>query len=179
MLLSAAIDVNNIQQRRAIQKLRSALGDLAGRQIVLFGMAFKPGTDDMREAPSTVLAARLLAEGASVRCWDPLARPAEAAPWRYASPEEALDGADAAVVVTEWSQLLSSAFQGDDSSGSPQADRGWPLRRLGSSLGSASPSARRVVLRGGVSRTERVCARRRSSANVTCMECFASGRTRH
>ncbi|MGG8410493.1 UDP-glucose dehydrogenase family protein [Streptomyces sp. 12297] len=109
MLLSAAIDVNNIQKRRAIQKLKDALGGLAGRQVALLGMAFKPGTDDMREAPSTVLASRLLAEGASVRCWDPLARPADVAPWtsatRYASPEEAMDGADAAVVVTEWPQL--------------------------------------------------------------------------
>ncbi|MFF3334119.1 UDP binding domain-containing protein [Streptomyces sp. NPDC002888] len=72
-------------------------------------MAFKPGTDDMREAPSTVLAARLLAEGAEVRCWDPLARPDKAELWtsavRYASPEKALEGADAAVVVTEWPQL--------------------------------------------------------------------------
>ncbi|MFJ3310317.1 UDP-glucose dehydrogenase family protein [Streptomyces sp. NPDC086549] len=109
MLLSAAIDVNNIQKRRAIQKLKDALGTLAGREIALLGMAFKPGTDDMREAPSTVLASRLLAEGARVRCWDPLARPATGEPWssatRYASPEEAMDGADAAVVVTEWAQL--------------------------------------------------------------------------
>ncbi|MFE5713440.1 UDP-glucose dehydrogenase family protein [Streptomyces sp. NPDC056501] len=116
MLLSAVIDVNNIQKRRAIQKLKDVLGDLAGREIVLLGMAFKPGTDDMREAPSTVLASRLLAEGASVRCWDPLARHGEAEPWlsaaRYASPEEALEGADAAVVVTEWPQLKDVDWAG-------------------------------------------------------------------
>ncbi|MEU3606274.1 UDP-glucose/GDP-mannose dehydrogenase family protein [Streptomyces sp. NPDC035033] len=109
MLLSAVIDVNNIQKRRAVQKLKDVLGDLAGREVVLLGMAFKPGTDDMREAPSAVLASRLLAEGASVRCWDPLARPGAVEPWasavRYASPEEALEGADAAVVVTEWPRL--------------------------------------------------------------------------
>ncbi|MEU8793509.1 UDP-glucose/GDP-mannose dehydrogenase family protein [Streptomyces sp. NPDC048643] len=108
-LLSAVIDVNNIQKRRAIQKLKDTLGDLAGREIALLGMAFKPGTDDMREAPSTVLASRLLAEGARVRCWDPLARTPDAEPWssttRYATPDEALEGADAAVVVTEWTQL--------------------------------------------------------------------------
>ncbi|MFB9483902.1 UDP-glucose dehydrogenase family protein [Streptomyces filamentosus] len=109
MLLSAVIDVNNIQRRRPLQGLKDALGDLAGREVVLLGMAFKPGTDDMREAPSTVLASRLLAEGARVRCWDPLARPGDVEPWasavRYASVEEALEGADAAVVVTEWPQL--------------------------------------------------------------------------
>ncbi|MFJ8896931.1 UDP-glucose dehydrogenase family protein [Leifsonia sp. NPDC102414] len=108
-LLSAVIDVNNIQKRRAIQKLKDTLGDLAGREIALLGMAFKPGTDDMREAPSTVLASRLLAEGARVRCWDPLARTPDAEPWssttRHATPDEALEGADAAVVVTEWAQL--------------------------------------------------------------------------
>ncbi|MFG2440707.1 UDP-glucose dehydrogenase family protein [Streptomyces sp. NPDC048508] len=108
-LLSAVIDVNNIQKRRAIQKLKDTLGDLAGREIALLGMAFKPGTDDMREAPSTVLASRLLAEGARVRCWDPLARTPDAEPWssttRHATPGEALEGADAAVVVTEWTQL--------------------------------------------------------------------------
>jgi UDPglucose 6-dehydrogenase len=109
MLLSAVIDVNNIQKRRVVQKLKDLLGDLAGREIALLGMAFKPGTDDMREAPSTVLASRLQAEGARVRCWDPLAGHPDAEPWvsavRYATPEEALEGADAAVVVTEWPQL--------------------------------------------------------------------------
>ncbi|MDH6577214.1 UDP-glucose/GDP-mannose dehydrogenase family protein [Kitasatospora sp. MAP5-34] len=108
-LLSAVIDVNNIQKRRAIQKLTDQLGTLADARVALLGMAFKPGTDDMREAPSTVLATRLLAEGAQVRCWDPLARPAEVEPWtsatRYASPEKAMADADAAVVVTEWPQL--------------------------------------------------------------------------
>ncbi|NUW34740.1 UDP-glucose/GDP-mannose dehydrogenase family protein [Nonomuraea sp. SMC257] len=108
-LLSAVIEVNNLQKRRAIQKLKDVLGTLAGGRVTLLGLTFKPGTDDMREAPSTVLAARLLAEGAEVRCWDPMARPAETEPWtsttRHATPETALDGADAAIVVTEWPQL--------------------------------------------------------------------------
>lgn len=109
-LLSAVIDVNNIQRRRVIQKLKNALGDLAGAEVALLGMAFKPETDDMREAPSTVLAARLLDEGARVRSWDPIARPAAAEPWlsatRCQTPADALEGADAAVIVTEWPQLL-------------------------------------------------------------------------
>lgn len=109
-LLSAVIDVNNIQRRRVIQRLKSALGQLEGAEVALLGMAFKPGTDDMRESPSTVLAARLLAEGAHVRCWDPIARPADVEPWisarRCPTLEKALDGADAAVIVTAWPQLL-------------------------------------------------------------------------
>ncbi|MGW5685887.1 UDP-glucose dehydrogenase family protein [Nonomuraea sp. NPDC003754] len=108
-LLTAVIEVNNLQKRRAIQKLKDVLGSLAGARVALLGLTFKPGTDDMREAPSTVLAARLLAEGTEVRCWDPMARPAEREPWtstsRHASPELAVEGADAAIVVTEWPQL--------------------------------------------------------------------------
>ncbi|MFB4274119.1 UDP-glucose/GDP-mannose dehydrogenase family protein [Nonomuraea sp. MTCD27] len=108
-LLSAVIEVNNLQKRRAIQQLKDELGTLTGMRVALLGLTFKPGTDDMREATSTVLAGRLLAEGAEVRCWDPMARPAETEPWtsttRHATPELALEGADAAIVVTEWPQL--------------------------------------------------------------------------
>ncbi|MFC4014253.1 UDP-glucose dehydrogenase family protein [Nonomuraea purpurea] len=108
-LLSAVIEVNNLQKRRAVQKLKDELGTLMGARVALLGLTFKPGTDDMREAPSTVLAARLLAEGAEVSCWDPMARPAEVEPWtstsRHVSPELAVEGADAAIVVTEWPQL--------------------------------------------------------------------------
>ncbi|MGW4411975.1 UDP-glucose dehydrogenase family protein, partial [Nonomuraea sp. NPDC004702] len=108
-LLSAVIEVNNLQKRRAIQKIKDELGSLAGMRVALLGLTFKPGTDDMREAPSTVLAARLLAEGCEVHCWDPLARPADAEPWtsttRHASPESAIDGMDAAIIATEWPHL--------------------------------------------------------------------------
>ncbi|MEV7174668.1 UDP binding domain-containing protein [Streptomyces sp. NPDC093224] len=108
-LLTAVINVNNIQKRRAIQHLKDELGDLADKHIAVLGMAFKPGTDDMREAPSTVLASRLLAEGAQVRSWDPLARPVAGEPWdsatRYPTPQQALAGADAAVIATEWPEL--------------------------------------------------------------------------
>ncbi|GAA3152322.1 hypothetical protein GCM10020001_089790 [Nonomuraea salmonea] len=85
-------------------------------RVALLGLTFKPGTDDMREATSTVLAGRLLAEGAEVRCWDPMARPAEVEPWtsttRLATPELAVEGADAAIVVTEWPQLKEADWAG-------------------------------------------------------------------
>lgn len=115
-LLSAVIEVNNLQKRRAIQKLKDELGTLVGARVALLGLTFKPGTDDMREAPSTVLAARLLAEGAQVTCWDPMARPAEVEPWtstnRYTTPELAVEGADAAILVTEWPQLKEVDWAG-------------------------------------------------------------------
>ena len=106
-LLNAVIEVNELQKRRVVGKLERLLGPLRGKRIALLGLAFKPGTDDMREAPSLVLAGRLLAEGAEVRAWDPVAdgrshvHGADIAD----SAMDALDGADAAVIVTEWPEI--------------------------------------------------------------------------
>jgi UDPglucose 6-dehydrogenase len=106
-LLAAVIEVNELQKRRVINKLERRLGSLRGKKIALLGLAFKPGTDDMREAPSLVLAGRLQAEGAEVSAWDPVADgTAQLDGVRIAgSALEALEGADAAVLVTEWPQL--------------------------------------------------------------------------
>jgi UDPglucose 6-dehydrogenase len=106
-LLNAVIEVNELQKRRVIGKLERRLGPLRGKRIALLGLAFKPGTDDMREAPSLVLAGRLLSEGAEVSAWDPVADGAahlhgvEVA----ATALDALTDADGAVVVTEWPEL--------------------------------------------------------------------------
>jgi len=106
-LLNAVIEVNELQKRRVIGKLQQHLGSLRGKTVTLLGLAFKPNTDDIREAPSLVLAGRLVAEGAEVRAWDPVVDGAAALPQATicADPSEALDGADAAVLVTEWPQL--------------------------------------------------------------------------
>jgi len=106
-LLNAVIEVNELQKRRVIGKLERRIGPLRGKRIALLGLAFKPGTDDMREAPSLVLAGRLLSEGAEVTAWDPIAdgrahlHGVEIA----SSALDAFDDADAAVVVTEWPEL--------------------------------------------------------------------------
>jgi UDPglucose 6-dehydrogenase len=106
LLLQAVWEVNELQKRRVVQKLQQRLGNLRGRTIALLGLAFKPNTDDMREAPSRVIAYRLLAEGAQVRAWDPVARPTDLQGVEICdSVLEAVQGADAAVVVTEWPQL--------------------------------------------------------------------------
>jgi UDPglucose 6-dehydrogenase len=108
-LLTAVIEVNELQKRRTIGKLQKHLGSLVGREVALLGVAFKPHTDDIREATSLVLSGRLQGEGANVRVYDPVAadraggmlggaRICESAP-------EALDGADAAVLVTEWPEF--------------------------------------------------------------------------
>ena len=106
-LLNAVIEVNELQKRRVIAKLEKHLGKLRGKRVALLGLAFKPHTDDMREAPSLVLASRLLAEGAEVRCWDPVADATGLLKGfvRCETPLEAVAGADAAVVVTEWPEL--------------------------------------------------------------------------
>jgi UDPglucose 6-dehydrogenase len=108
-LLSAVIEVNELQKRRVVRKLQRYLGPLRGTTIALLGLAFKPNTDDMREAPSIVLASRLLSEGAAVRGWDPVADAGAILPQvtLCSSPLEAVRDADAAVIVTEWPELKS------------------------------------------------------------------------
>ena len=110
-LLSAVIEVNELQKRRVIGKLKRHLGQLRGKTVALLGLAFKPDTDDMREAPSVVLASRLLAEGADVRAWDPVAD-GRNLPKGVEIADTVLDavrGADAAVIVTEWGELRDLA----------------------------------------------------------------------
>jgi UDPglucose 6-dehydrogenase len=110
-LVSAVIEVNDLQKRRVVTKLQQRLGTLRGKTIALLGLAFKPNTDDMREAPSLVLAARLLAEGADVRAWDPLVKGHPELDGVAVAPSllDAVRGADAAVIVTEWTELQELA----------------------------------------------------------------------
>ena len=106
-LVTSVMEVNELQMRRPVTKLQKHLGSLRDKRIALLGLAFKPNTDDMREAPSIVLAARLLAEGAQVVAWDPVARAQSMLDGVELAETAAgaLEGADAAVVVTEWPEL--------------------------------------------------------------------------
>ena len=108
-LLSAVIEVNELQKRRVVAALAARLGTLAGARVALLGVSFKPWTDDVRESPALVLAERLTAEGAVVVAHDPVVGTAAAT----VLPDgvglardlaEAVDGADAAVIVTAWPQ---------------------------------------------------------------------------
>jgi UDPglucose 6-dehydrogenase len=108
-LLTSVIDVNELQKRRVIGKLHKHLGSLVDKTVTLLGVAFKAGTDDMREAASLVLAARLQADGARVRAYDPIAEH-EARKLMVGvefgnSALDALEGADACVLVTEWPEF--------------------------------------------------------------------------
>ncbi len=108
-LLTAVIEVNELQKRRVIGKLQKHLGSLVGKRVALLGLAFKPETDDMREASSLVLAARLQADGARVSAYDPVAEEEARKLIRgldFAdSAIDAVDGADAVVLVTEWAEF--------------------------------------------------------------------------
>ena len=122
-LLNSVIEVNELQKRRVVAKLEKHLGTLVGKRIGLLGLAFKPDTDDMREASSLVLAARLQAAGAEVVAFDPIAEQAAAPMLKGVEMKPAaadvFDGVDAAVLVTEWAE-----FKQIDWSAAAQAMRG-------------------------------------------------------
>jgi UDPglucose 6-dehydrogenase len=116
-LLTAVIEVNELQKRRTIGKLQKHLGSLVGKEIALLGVAFKPNTDDIREATSLVLAGRLQGEGAHVRVFDPVAmdRAQELLAGATVADTalDALDGADAVVLVTEWPEFRDLDWAGE------------------------------------------------------------------
>ena len=125
-ILEAVEAVNNEQKEVLVRKITSTLGeDLSGRTFAVWGLAFKPNTDDMREAPSRRIIAELLARGANVRAYDPVAlneahrvfaidlqdAPGQLARLHFTSTQdETLTGADALVIVTEWKEFKSPDF---------------------------------------------------------------------
>lgn len=108
-LLRAVMDINDDQRRQVIRKLDRALGGLRDKTIGLLGLAFKPNTDDMREAPAVHIARMLQSAGATVRAYDPVAEPvAERVLPKVALSDNAYDlaqGCDGIVVVTDWNEF--------------------------------------------------------------------------
>ena len=154
-LLNSVIEVNELQKRRVIGKLEKHLGSLVGQRIALLGLAFKPNTDDMREASSLVLAARLQAAGALVVAYDPISED-EARHLMHGVEfaDDALGAtkdADAVVLVTEWDEFkqldlvaVAAAMKGDvlidgRNALDPAAARGAGLRYEG--IGRPAPAA--------------------------------------
>ncbi|MFT3847195.1 MAG: UDP-glucose/GDP-mannose dehydrogenase family protein [Propionivibrio sp.] len=116
-VLTAVEEANDAQKHILTAKLKSRFGDLSGKHFALWGLAFKPNTDDMREAPSRELIADLFAAGATVTAYDPVAMDEAKrifdgdARLRFVNgPLEALDGADALLIVTEWKEFRSPDF---------------------------------------------------------------------
>lgn len=122
-LLRATVDINGTQRSGVIRKLQRELHVLKGRRVALLGLAFKPGTDDLRDAPALDIARRLVAAGALVSAYDPVVKrlPDDLAGVRIAAdPYEAADDVDAVVLVTEWAEfseldaaLLKQSMRGD------------------------------------------------------------------
>ncbi|WP_375709655.1 UDP-glucose dehydrogenase family protein [Geobacillus subterraneus] len=109
-LLEAVIKVNNKQQVKLVEKARNRFGSLRGKKVALLGLAFKPNTDDMREAASIVIVRELLKDGALVAAYDPVAvenakRTIGDGVMYASSVEEALNDADLALIVTEWEEI--------------------------------------------------------------------------
>ena len=117
-ILAAVEDVNARQKQVLFEKIKAHFnGELKGRTFALWGLSFKPNTDDMREAPSRVLMEALWAAGAAVRAYDPIAMPEvsriygeRAGLTLVGSMEEALTGADALAIATEWQEFRSPDF---------------------------------------------------------------------
>jgi len=116
-LINAVEDVNDAQKRVLGEKMKKHFGNLKGKTIALWGLAFKANTDDMREAASVALIEDLTRDGANVRAYDPAAR--EVAGKTFAenkkvlivdSAEAALEGADALAIITEWQEFRSPDF---------------------------------------------------------------------
>ena len=118
-LLREVDRINEERPSRLVEKLRRALWVLRGKTVAIWGLAFKPGTDDIREAPSLKVVQRLLEEGCLLRLYDPKAMeafrllfPEEGGRITYASsPEAAAEGADALVLLTEWPEFRDVDFR--------------------------------------------------------------------
>jgi UDPglucose 6-dehydrogenase len=118
-VLQAVEDANDVQKMVLVDKIVARFGeDLSGRRFALWGLAFKPNTDDMREAPSRVIIAELFKRGATVTAYDPVAMTeakrifGDEPRLAYAEkPMDALEGADALVIVTEWKEFRSPDFE--------------------------------------------------------------------
>ncbi|RME73628.1 MAG: UDP-glucose/GDP-mannose dehydrogenase family protein [Chloroflexi bacterium] len=108
-LLKAVMDINQYQRIHVVQKLRDVLGSLKGKTVGLLGLAFKPNTDDMREAPSAEIARMMMREGATVKGYDPEAMEvaAKILPDLQLSkdPYDLATGCDALILVTEWNEF--------------------------------------------------------------------------
>lgn len=109
LIVDAVIEANERQRDAMIPKIEGLVGDLKGKKIGVLGLSFKPETDDMRESPAIDIVHTMIARGATVRAFDPVAMD-EAKHFlngiEYASDEyDAIDGADALVIITEWNQF--------------------------------------------------------------------------
>jgi UDPglucose 6-dehydrogenase len=108
-LLHAVMEINDDRRGMAVRRLKEMLGGLQGKVVGLLGLSFKPNTDDMRDAPSITIAQRLVAAGAHIKAYDPVAmeyaRPHVPSVEMAADPYSLAEGCDALMIVTEWNEF--------------------------------------------------------------------------
>ncbi len=109
-LLSAVMEINDDRRRLLVDKVRSSVGDVSGKQIGLLGLTFKPNTDDLRDAPALEVAKRLLGEGAEIHAFDPVGMPQASKQMPQIQmandPYDLAKDSDALVVCTEWNEFV-------------------------------------------------------------------------
>ncbi len=110
-LLEAVLEVNALRPAAIVAQIEEALGGLEGCRIAVLGVSFKPGTDDLRESPAVVIMRLLAGAGAEVRAYDPVAKTLDGVAAFCGSIAAALDGADAAVVVTPWPEIVAADWR--------------------------------------------------------------------
>jgi UDPglucose 6-dehydrogenase len=113
-IASAASQVNHGQLKRMVHKIREATGGLKGKTLAMLGLSFKPNTNDLREAPALAIGQELLAEGATIRAYDPAAleEACRVLPGLIACRDtyDAAEGADGLILMTEWNQFRTLDF---------------------------------------------------------------------
>jgi len=114
-IASAASHVNDVQRARMVEKIRDAVGGLKGKTLAFLGLSFKPNTNDLREAPALTIGRELVAEGATIRAYDPeaLAEACQMMPELKSCLDayHAAEGADALVIMTEWNVFRNLDFE--------------------------------------------------------------------
>jgi UDPglucose 6-dehydrogenase len=113
-ILPEVLEINRVQRQIFLKKVYQAVGSVKGKTLAVWGIAFKPNTDDMREAPSLTIIPALTAKGAKIKVYDPVAMPRAKSLFknvRYCKdPYEAAHGADAVLLLTEWNEFLQVDF---------------------------------------------------------------------
>jgi UDPglucose 6-dehydrogenase len=114
-ILPDVLAINENQRKLFIQKVQKAVGNLKGKTLAIWGLSFKPNTDDMREAPSLTILPALLSKGAKLKAYDPVSMGAARKLFKDVkfckNPYEAAQGADAVLVLTEWNEFKQVDFQ--------------------------------------------------------------------
>ena len=113
-ILPEVLAINQHQRKLFLEKVRKAVGNLRGKTLAIWGLSFKPNTDDLREAPSLTIVPALTSQGAKIRAYDPVSMDKAKSLFKKVkyckNPYEAAQGADAVLILTEWNEFKQIDF---------------------------------------------------------------------